>query len=182
MSYTHYAHSSEQIIAHTVRQQPGPDYKPKGLWLSVDGPYDWKQWCDAETYSGFGSYAHAVKLRRGAKILRLRGAQALDAFTDQYAGEIYPGQGMGGRDHRYCGIDWEAVARQHQGIIIAPYCWQRRMDLMWYYGWDCASGCIWDADAIASICYDEARSAAKIFAGVEPATNRVETSALTTDN
>ena len=25
------------------------------------------------------------------------------------------------------------------------------MELFWYYGWDCASGCIWDPAAVAEI-------------------------------
>jgi hypothetical protein len=26
-----------------------------------------------------------------------------------------------------------------------------RMGLMWYYGWDCASGCIWDTSVIERV-------------------------------
>ena len=51
-------------------------------------------------------------------------------------------------------IDWAAVARCYQGIIIPTYHFEFRFDTHvsdWYYGWDCASGCIWDAGAIASV-------------------------------
>jgi hypothetical protein len=50
-------------------------------------------------------------------------------------------------------IDWSKVAAKHQGIIIAPYCYARRLTYhtAWYYGWDCASGCIWDLKAIQSV-------------------------------
>ena len=29
----------------------------------------------------------------------------------------------------------------------------RRLDMetRWYYGWDCASGCVWDASAVQSV-------------------------------
>lgn len=52
---------------------------------------------------------------------------------------------------RYEYIDWASVCRAYQGIVISPYFWSRRMGPMWYYSWDCASGVIWDADAIESV-------------------------------
>lgn len=50
-------------------------------------------------------------------------------------------------------IDWKKVTEEYQGIIISPYIWQRRLapHTMWYYGWDVASGCIWDTDAIEEV-------------------------------
>jgi len=52
-------------------------------------------------------------------------------------------------------INWPAVAEKYDGIIIAPYIWQRRLsdnpDHFWYYGWDCASGCIWNTEVIEEI-------------------------------
>ncbi|QBI98814.1 hypothetical protein SEA_BOBBY_184 [Mycobacterium phage Bobby] len=48
-------------------------------------------------------------------------------------------------------IDWGKVAADYGGIIIAPYQWSRRMDPHWYYTWDCASGCIWNLEAIESL-------------------------------
>lgn len=62
-----------------------------------------------------------------------------------------------GHDH----INWPMVADRYQGIVIAPYLWSRRMDGgLWYYGWDCASGCIWDAAAVASVTARQAAEAA----------------------
>ena len=50
-------------------------------------------------------------------------------------------------------IRWQDVALDYQGILIAPYQWSLRLDkdFRWYYMWDCASGCIWDLSAIASL-------------------------------
>ena len=41
--------------------------------------------------------------------------------------------------------DWKLIAQEFDGIEIAPYQWEIRMDynFFWYYGWDCASGCLW---------------------------------------
>ena len=48
-------------------------------------------------------------------------------------------------------MDWGYLATQYQGLIIAPYLWDLRLfGPAWYYGWDCASGCIWDLTAVES--------------------------------
>lgn len=123
--------------------------KPRGLWVSVDGEENcWRSWCLSES---FGlerlTHIHDVKLRPDAHVLVLRGAFGIDAFTQEY-----------GREVPICSwtqvaIDWPAVAARYAGLIITPYVWERRLHdrTSWYYGWDCASGCIWDAAAIASV-------------------------------
>ena len=45
-------------------------------------------------------------------------------------------------------IDWERVKEQYSGIIITPYCFDLRLDFIWYYGWDCESACIWDTSIL----------------------------------
>lgn len=137
--------------AHLVTREQVGSYKPSGLWVSVGE--SWKEWCDAEEFAGncFGS-VQEVHLREDARILHLSTAEELDAFTDKY-GYIPEWHGSSVYlDKRHaCYIDWTSVAEEYQGIIITPYIWSRRLDLMWYYGWDCASGCIWDPKAIAGI-------------------------------
>jgi hypothetical protein len=83
---------------------------------------------------------HVVELASSAKVLLIAGVATFDAFDRQYGASI--------RDVTY--IDWPRVGADWQGIIIAPYLWERRFQ-SWYYSWDCASGVIWDASAIASI-------------------------------
>jgi hypothetical protein len=90
-------------------------------------------------------YETVIVLSDSANILRLWCPADIDAFHEGYSVQ----------DRYYRPkIDWARVAEEYQGIIIAPYCWQRRLDgpaHSWYYGWDCASGCIWDAEAIAEL-------------------------------
>lgn len=45
------------------------------------------------------------------------------------------------------------LSHYSHATTITPYCWPARMDpdLIWYYGWDCASGCIWDASTIHQV-------------------------------
>jgi len=74
----------------------------------------------------------------------------ISVFAKEYKGELFPGQG-----HSYFiedGIDWKKVAAKWGGIEIPEYQWGFRssIDHMWYCGWDCASGCLWDPAALIS--------------------------------
>ncbi len=116
--------------------------KPEGLWLSVGKA--WQEWCEGEEFSlGNLERRYSIKLSSSARLLRLTTEESIRAFSDKY-----------GQESKHTGslyVDWRRLARQWQGIIISPYQWECRLDLFWYYGWDCASGCVWDKEAIASI-------------------------------
>ncbi len=119
------------------------DWKPKGFWFDVDE--DWHRWCEGESFDIEGrKHRYHINIKNPSEILVIAGAHNLDGFTAKYGVERYP-------DHpslHGINIDWPRVAERYRGIIIAPYCWERRMELMWYYGWDCASGVVWDTSAI----------------------------------
>ncbi len=142
-SFSHYS----KTPLSNVRRMEQPEWdefnsflKPRGLWISVDGPDDWPAWCESEEFS-IGSIRYVVELSDSPKPLWLRSAGELDRFTRTYG---RPGP-IG------YSIDWPRVAKDHPGLIIAPYQWTRRMEIKWYYGWDCASGCIWEPSAIRSV-------------------------------
>jgi hypothetical protein len=124
--------------------------KPSGLWVSVEGKgsHGWKQWCLAE---GFHPEHLACKtrviLKPNARICHLETVEQIDGFTKRF---LHQWDRM---PDSTLWLNWAEVAKHWQGIIIAPYQWERRMDMScsWYYGWDCASGCIWDADAIKAL-------------------------------
>lgn len=138
--------SNEPYLRHVYsKQQRVADYrscfdKPCGLWVSVDGEYDWQSWCESESF-GIGRFRHQIYLSRDCNVLHLKSASDIMEFREHW--------GIEREDlWRDVYIPWEKVAKEYQGIIIAPYQWSRRMEESWYYGWDCASGCIWDASAI----------------------------------
>jgi hypothetical protein len=118
--------------------------KPRGLWVSVDDA--WEEWCRENE---FNVPSLAVKQRVvlkdfEGKLLLLSTPPEILEFQERY-GLPHP------RIPEHYGIDWARVALNYGGIIIAPYQWSLRLDLMWYYGWDCASGCIWDTSIIAGV-------------------------------
>ncbi len=154
----HYA-PAPVLAVHDTPQLPDlePYGKPCGLWVSADDHADnWRDWCLSER---FGlerlTHVHDVELVPGAlggRVLHLDGAADLDRFTGEFA-RSDPQYSAIGRAERGYIIDWPVVAARWDGIVIAPYIWERRLSnhAGWYYGWDCASGCIWNARAVASI-------------------------------
>lgn len=120
-------------------------WKPSGLWFSIEGPdsYGWRWWCHSEDYGtdGFKS-AFEVTFTDKAKVVRLD-HDDMAPFTRQY--------GIASdRWDSVDGIDWAKVADEYDAIEIWPYHWEYRLDrkAAWYYPWDVASGCVWNADAI----------------------------------
>jgi len=147
MKYSHF--SSDPIEKVYDRSQDNNWHKPHGLWISVDGADDWPEWCTAEDFIDMDKqYHYDVLLHKNANILHLQNADEIRAFHRQWREE----KPRIPKLDRYQ-IDWPKLANHYQGIIIAPYCWSMRLDMEvdWYYGWDCASGCIWDSSAIQSI-------------------------------
>lgn len=135
------------VVAYAVPQEDLRS-KPRGLWVSVEGADDWRSWCEAEGYGNPAEqYCYQVTLKPAAKVLRLKTTAEILGFAKKYNADPYFGRiptMMSGY-----GVDWPAVAEKYDGIIIAPYNWNLRLDnrTHWYYGWDCASGCIWNAPA-----------------------------------
>lgn len=118
--------------------------KPDGFWVSDEDDYGWKEWSTAEGFRLENlKYPYEIELSDNHNLLMIKNLKEFDEFNREYR---LINQYL--RD-----IDWERVVSQYRGIIITPYLWKRRLtkDLGWYYGWDCASGCIWDVKAIKSI-------------------------------
>lgn len=151
MDMQFYHWSGEAVTSVNSVAQDGLDMKPKGFWLSVgteDGGDEWKEWCEGD---GFRTerlvHRHVVTLKPSANVFWIDRPEEMAGFTMLY-GEPMPGHGL-----LFTYIDWRKVAADADGIVIAPYIWEERLTARsyWYYTWDVASGCIWNADAIASI-------------------------------
>lgn len=141
-------HSLRPIVLDPARISPAGRRrhdKPNGLWVSVRGPDDWPSW---RARDGWEHPPHTVRveLAADARILVIETFDALLAFGRTHA---RPGTWRHPVLHGSA-IDWDQVAGEWQGIVIAPY---RRDALLhpdaeWYGSWDCASGCIWDPTAL----------------------------------
>lgn len=82
------------------------------------------------------------------KMLTLKSVQTIRRFTEQYSANVFSTLKL---DHLASfGIDWPRVAAVYDGIEIPRYIYQCRLErgVIWYYGWDCASGCVWNLDRV----------------------------------
>ena len=145
MTLEHYT-AEPLVLDRTRAYKQSAHYKPRGFWVSVKGEDDWPTWCRQENFAWSRlEVCQEVKVSETANILVLDDVSKIVRFNRKYKAPMLP------KMTRY--IDWERVAKDCDGIIIAPYQWSIRMndDLFWYYPWDVASGCIWNLNAIESI-------------------------------
>lgn len=156
MRLLHYASKPVERV-NSVDQEPrhrsATLFKPRGLWVSVEGEDDWLTWCLSEGFAPQNlAFVHEIVLSPSARLIHLSGADQIDEFTRAYGLTDLASYGLSGLAQGYA-IDWCRLADEYQGIIIAPYVWERRLKggARWYYPWDCASGCIWDAAAVDAI-------------------------------
>lgn len=169
MKLIHY--SNDYIDYLENREYPQTDLnwqaKPNGLWFSIEeveeydklpNNYNWKEWCEAERYRVEALiHSYQITLKDEAKILHLKTKEQILEFSKQYPLKTRDWDA----EWDTYQLQWDEVKEKYQGIIIAPYQWDCRLSLesCWYYGWDCASGCIWDIDCIKSFNYIEQKEA-----------------------
>lgn len=149
LKLSHYC--SEPAVVMEPREQDLADMKPLGLWVSVDGEMDWPSWCLAEHFSRGEDlrFQHRVTLAPDHRVLHLSSGISLRWLTNKYPDHKYRELGLGSNFR----LDWRRLAQDHDGLVISPYLWECRLDhdVFWYYGWDCASGCIWNPRSVASV-------------------------------
>ena len=136
----HLTHASE-IKKMDTRQKPEGS-KPRGLWYAVG--FGWLDFTTNDFTSFYEEkevYAFEISLS-GLNVLRITNYEELVKFEELY---LVPNENEYARKFD---INWTKVAENYDGIEIAPYIYKARMGHMWYYGWDVASGCIWNTSKL----------------------------------
>ncbi len=140
----HYSAEPLESVRSVSQKRMRVNGKPTGLWYSVGEA--WRELCAAEEF-GLDRLAVATVLDLDfSRFMLIDSVPGIERFADEYSCEMRPGS-------RLYGIDWPRVALSFAGIEINPYLWPARLDprFIWYYGWDCASGCVWDAGAVLCV-------------------------------
>lgn len=118
------------------------DMKPTGLWYAIGS--SWIDWCIGEEFGGIGTYIYEIELNPNSNILFLDNKEDVFAISKKYKrkDEYFKHSCL-----EY--VNWAEIMNDYDGIEINPYLNELRLafDLIWYYGWDVASGCIWKANA-----------------------------------
>jgi hypothetical protein len=132
--------------------------KPKELWLSDEAAEcSWSWWCRSENFRlQMLTHVHRVTLSNCANVLILETPGLVRDFGREFAIQHGPFAGGSMLGHHIMMLDWVRVIQRWHGLIITPYQWDCRLesDTFWYYGWDCASGVIWEPTAIGSVILD----------------------------
>ncbi len=120
--------------------------KPCGMWISDEkSDFGWKDWCEGEQFN-IDALKYKTRIIIDTKdVLVLDTPEKLIDFNQKWCSsqvslyERFP--------------KWKELKKIYKGIIISPYQWDFRLnhDFFWYYGWDCASGCIWDLSCVKKV-------------------------------
>lgn len=132
MKFTH--HTTDPFVLDRNRQyeqaveENYTHVKPDGLWLSVDG--DWERYCSEDACvddSEGNHYRHHTFTHETSFSLDLETVLLVTSSNEMRGfGEIFRDRSYRGRG----GVDWARVASQYKGILIAPYLWEMRLDIV----------------------------------------------------
>jgi len=146
MRLVHFSDNPALKVEFKKQSEGGPPFKPRGLWVSDEEDPDqgWKAWSLREEWNLEGlKFEYEIHLVEHPDLCILTTVEDIHDFTFQFAsddadkGTVWE-------------IDWDEVRKYANGIIITPYQVGCRCDpaTIWYNGWDCASGCIWNPEII----------------------------------
>jgi hypothetical protein len=121
------------------------DLKPRGFWYAFDD--SWVSWAKENMNWLMGDYLYEVKVH-STNILSLSTYDELVQLTKEYKCSF-------SCDRIGLFMDWRRFSEKYDGIEINPYIWKARLEFMWYYGWDVASGCIWNLDKVELVPLDD---------------------------
>lgn len=116
--------------------------KPSGFWYGFGS--EWIDWCRSEMPDWVGKYIYGVDVGK-SNVLQITTNLELIQFSREYESKA---SDTGYRREAGESIDWQKVASKYDGIEINPYQYEARYELMWYYGWDIASGCVWNLSKV----------------------------------
>ena len=120
--------------------------KPKGFWYGCDG--SWERWAKQEMPKFLGKHNYKVQVDL-SKMIVIRDYPQLIFFEKKYGVNVLD-KVPGYEDMVDVYIDWPRVVKEYSGIEIAPYISKAR-ERDWYFGWDVASGCVWEKSALKSV-------------------------------
>ena len=127
-------HASKAPITLQKKKYTQEDgMKPNGFWYGFGK--EWINWTKTEMPEWAGKYIYEVGV--SGNILKISTFEELLQFNKDFKTESSTGLST---------INWKNVASKYDGIEIVPHQYKAKSNftLLWYYGWDIGSGCIWN--------------------------------------
>ena len=116
-----------------------PMIKPQGLWYGCGDA--WVKWVRSEMPEWLEASNYLYEVKTDGKVLKVSNDEGFKKLESDYGFSSSMGTA----------IDWELIQKEgYGGIEICPYNWGWRSQ-NWYYGWDVASGCVWDSSSIQDV-------------------------------
>ena len=130
--------------------------KPNGFWYSLGS--SWYEWCmSGDSACLLGGYLFEVEIDR-SKIAKIDGSdREVKQLEKKYPQKNKP------LIEKMSHPDWKSMSKDFKGFEVSRFGRDRLKSSMWYYGWDCSSGCIWDTSAIKSMKLLASRNRRKEF-------------------
>ena len=117
-----------------------PFEKPRGLWYGFGN--SWIEWVRGEMPEWEGNCLYELNIKH-SNVLSINNFKEMEQFYENF--NTIPTDPTYQRwDEYHNPIDWNKVADKYDGIEIPVYRHECRFNHSWYYGWDVASGCIWN--------------------------------------
>jgi hypothetical protein len=154
-SYELIHYSSKKVanidLSRTYQQPPSNLFyhTPNGLWLSVAGINDWKQYCGTK-YNASDKLKSEFQIipKPDAKVLIIYNNESFEIFEKEYC--YYP-EGIAKQGANFTlniSVSWDRIINEYQGMIVATFL-PKYKDMGLRLGiWSCTSGCIWDLQAV----------------------------------
>ena len=143
MKILHHFTENPLVLKPNKKYKQDDMLKPVGLWLSDENDHGWQKWCLQESFAIERLLIETKFECDLSKWLVLDTPKKLLDFSKKYGSKFVFSQV----------IDWKKVTSEYSGILITPYHWSLRHnpETFWYYGWDCASACVWDLSTIKQL-------------------------------
>ena len=145
MKNSHLTREKEFKLENRIYKCSNSSDKPRGLWYEIDD--SWEEWCKYNMPEWLGpnsrgAYKVNIEIDK-SNVLVIKTLEEFDNFHNRY-------RALNTYYNRSVNINWERVSEKYDGIEITNYLYNRRLEnwCSWYYGWDVASGCIWNTDII----------------------------------
>ena len=149
IDWFHYTPSPDLVLDRSRTYVSARADKPHGFWISpvTDG---WRAWRESASWGiPDTEYVYRVTFAPNANLLTLTAGDVWDLHHQFPRGRM--DEVMPFYPHYERHPSWETIMERYDGVLIPEYHWQCRMEVDWYHGWDCASGCIWNLNAIADV-------------------------------
>jgi hypothetical protein len=112
-------------------------FKPDGIWVDVDD--SWKQWCESEEPDWIGDdyTCFKVSLKRGTKLLVIKGVAVLEQEWKKATGLEYSDMAL--IDLKNLEKFNKYLYKNYDGVHLKRKALEHRLNNLWIYAWDCES-------------------------------------------